>query len=1772
MAASGGATTITSLAIEITANAQTAKTAVDKLRTSLNDLKNAVAGGIPKLQMVSQQLEAFAKSLPAGKAITNLENFTKHLSTLSQIRFSAQEFATASTGLTSLGAAVSGLNAPAGFESFARSLATLPGTLQAFGSVPINIGQLSSQLSSLGRAFNSMGRLPNINSLAKGLHLLPTAIGEVNSSLQGSDFQTLGARMTSLQTALAQLGNVPNLGNLTRSLQDLPNAIFSFNNSLGNMAFSTLSTRLTQLTTALNSFGQVPSLSGVTNALRRLPQAILDFNAALSGSVFADLSSRMSMLSQALAQLGRVPSFSGLLTALRDLPTAIQAFNTALTVTDFSQLAAQFQLLSAAVTPLLNIGDAVRNLRGMGTAIRDFVGNLNPTILQAFGAAINQLHIVMGPFAQDMRDVAAGMQALPASVRAAVRAYNVANNSANRTNNTFLRQIRNLSFLRAGWELARRAISSVMGVFEKSNEFEEAINLATVAMNDGASAAIAYAQRVEELAGIDATQWITNISEFNQILEGFGIAGETANQMSKNLTQLGYDIQSAFNVKDVNTVMQRLASGITGQVRGMRTYGVELTVAAMKEWMLAKGIDAEWESMTQAQKAAARYAKIMETTSNIQGDLARTIATPTNALRILANMWNVAQRYMGQFISVIAARLIPVVQTAVAVIGALAKALAAMWGYTLPSINYSGLDKISGDADDAADSVSGIGSAARGASKELKGLLADWDELNIIQSESGGGGGGGGGGGAAGLDVGEMFNLGQYDYNFLEGLTNNIDELYDKFMDLLPIIGTIGAALLAWKVSDTIADLFGLDPKTGPLMAGLTLEVGLVWDATKRMIKEGLNPKNIAEWIIGTLIGSAAISMYTGDLIAGLQYGVGLSLVVTGTVLLGESVVEESSWKSGLENLLGSAAIGIGVALITGNPVIGIGVATIATITFYALHVAWQNKEKAKERLKEAFGEISLSSEEVQDVVGLMLNQSNIVGKIKMTTDGWENLGMEKLKVETMINDLNQLVSAEIRFDADTSPEAVEEITKQVEALTTQVRTNLEKSSAVFALSMDWLFGEGSEFGDGVKSNDWLTRTNYAQYCEELAERFTRYLQDSIVGKKLDFAPEVALNLYEEWKSAVELANDMMNQTTAATLGYQFLMEGKLDMDSVNAISEELEKQRAELEKQAQQSLAADKTHLQQNIKLNERMVAADPDNEYKQGLLEESKRLYDQWVADEDKKTEEAMAKVKNDFADLQWAAYGPYMRKYIDQNFEELGALKPGELRPQGGVEGLTQDLIGHIDPESVSELADWSSYYNSLVDYVTYVPPEIKGVSKELTKIFNTQLESLKNDRTILDAARKAGESPAEEVINAYVEKMRVGAMAGNKEAQQYITGMTAINDATFFDALEKYKHFGEQVPKAFSDGYLDGSKILHNGKGGIVIEFANGIQREIDLTSPTIVRNLESMGVNIVAEVHRINRELKEAGKEPIDLSRTVYGSKEAVAELEETRKGARKLKESMKDLSKTDVKLNKADTEPLNQSLEEAKAAVKATAADISNTEFTVSEVNSTNLIDSITAMGYSADEALGLVELYFTQANFSANPVDAAEFLQSLREARSSSEGIVSGMKSVVNDAHFKFNQVDGSDLTGSMKVIVGQVENYAKRITEAQKKAGAKITGSSLLEAAKNGDLEVKEYSVKQRATGGFVNSGELFVARERGPEMVGTIGGNTAVANNDQIVSGIASGVASANSEQNALLRQQNEYLRKLLDKQLVVQPSVAFARVSQMSEQMYNRSTGG
>lgn len=167
-------------------------------------------------------------------------------------------------------------------------------------------------------------------------------------------------------------------------------------------------------------------------------------------------------------------------------------------------------------------------------------------------------------------------------------------------------------------------------------------------------------------------------------------------------------------------------------------------------------------------------------------------------------------------------------------------------------------------------------------------------------------------------------------------------------------------------------------------------------------------------------------------------------------------------------------------------------------------------------------------------------------------------------------------------------------------------------------------------------------------------------------------------------------------------------------------------------------------------------------------------------------------------------------------------------------------------------------------------------------------------------------------------------------------------------------------------------------------------------------------------------------------------------------------------------------------------------------------------------------------------------------------WVTSFEEDASGFEANASGIKNAI------------TAMADAFKEYSDQIEGIPSKKTITVETRYTTVGGSS-----GGGGAVVKPVVMQTKASGGFVDSGQLFVAREAGPEMVGTIGGNTAVANNDQIVAGIQNGVAQANEQQNALLRQQNSLLARLLEKELVISPSVALGQVVERSNALYARS---
>ena len=314
-----------------------------------------------------------------------------------------------------------------------------------------------------------------------------------------------------------------------------------------------------------------------------------------------------------------------------------------------------------------------------------------------------------------------------------------------------------------------RVTRVLKGWLDLSNDYIENLNLFEVAMGQGAKAALNYAESINKALGIDVSDWIRNQGVFKQVTSGFGVLNDTSDIMSKNLTQLGYDISSFFNI-DVDEAMQKLQSGISGEIEPLRRLGYAIDAATLQQVAYANGITTSINKMTQAQKSQLRYIAILQQSQNVMGDMARTVTTPANAMRILDQQMTQLKRSIGNIISILVQKLLPYIQAFVRLLGDAADYLAKLWGFELPTIDYSnvgnGLSNISDEADNATESV-------KETAKQMQ-MLAGFDELNILSSNN--------------SDKDSITDsMGNADlgiklpeYDFLAGADKSTDKLYEK--------------------------------------------------------------------------------------------------------------------------------------------------------------------------------------------------------------------------------------------------------------------------------------------------------------------------------------------------------------------------------------------------------------------------------------------------------------------------------------------------------------------------------------------------------------------------------------------------------------------------------------------------------------------------------------------------------------------------------------------------------------------------------------------------------------------------------------------------------------------------------------------------------------------------------------------------------------------------------------------------------------------------------
>lgn len=612
------------------------------------------------------------------------------------------------------------------------------------------------------------------------------------------------------------------------------------------------------------------SVSGSTTALSKVAAGISQIKNAVNNMNTGDFANKMNRISNSLSNLKAQTDSLKISASIGNQLAAINQAITNLPDTPGEKL----RNLASGLQPLSELGRSnmtsfINQLKKLPEVIQE----LEKADIDKFTQQMKNLAVAMKPFADEMNKVSSGFSAFPSRIQRLITSteqYNGTVRRATTSTNAWNSALKAISFV-----AIYRAAAKLLGIaIAKSSQYTEDLNLFTVSMGQYAEEAYNYAQKVSEVMGIDPAEWMRNQGVFNTIISGFGVAGDKAAFMSKNLTQLGYDLASFYNI-DFESAMQKVQSGISGELEPLRRLGYDLSVARLEQERLNLGIDKSVSSMTQAEKSQLRYYAMMTQVTQVQGDMARTLENPANMLRVLRAELEQAARAVGNIFIPILTKVLPIAIAVASALQEIIAAIAALFGVTVKSPKWG--DAI-GSASAGSGAIADNMDSAAGSAKELKRYLAGFDELNVLpdQNQGSGVGGAGVGGGDLGLDL--------PGYDFLKNaVTTQIDEwkkkleplvsfVKDNLKEILGLIATIGIALLAWKLSnDFLNGIMAL--KTlgqNGLSIPLTIAAGVILTATgftiefsgiKDAIEKKLNSFNFGEIILGGLTGTAGAGL-----------------------------------------------------------------------------------------------------------------------------------------------------------------------------------------------------------------------------------------------------------------------------------------------------------------------------------------------------------------------------------------------------------------------------------------------------------------------------------------------------------------------------------------------------------------------------------------------------------------------------------------------------------------------------------------------------------------------------------------------------------------------------------------------------------------------------------------------------------------------------------------------------------------------------------------------
>lgn len=1438
-----------------------------------------------------------------------------------------------------------------------------------------------------------------------------------------------------------------------------------------------------------NNLNGISSLKSLSTTLKNLSAVAKSINTAQ----FVQLANGMDRLASSFTGLnGFKTGATGLLKQIAD----IKVIASDLGDTKFDKFTEDINKLKTAIQPLQDLGKT--NLGSFFNQLKklpEISRQLTDVDFNKFSSQMKQLANAIKPLNGVSIKLGRAFSNLPWHIKKAttqMESYSRSASKASKTSGSLMSRLgKSVASFRTITFVIQGVVGALTSVFEESSRYVENLNLFNVAMGETTQSALDFANKVQGAMGIDTSEWMSFQGRLNNLITGFDVASDKAQIMSQNLTQLAYDYSSLMNV-DPSESFDKINSAMSGQIKGLKDYGNNVSVAMVKQTGLKYGLEgavSEWDQNTQA---IMRYITIMNNASKVDvfNDMARTIATPANAVRILTQQFTMLKRAVGNIASVFISKLIPYVQIAVQWLTALANTIANFFGFELPKIDYSGIAGGGGALDDVEDSANGASDAVGGTAdkvKELKKQLMGFDELNIINkpddsSDSGSGGSGGAGGGGS---IGDI-ELPQYD--FLKGLENQTNEMMERLAKKMaemfkPVTnswnkygkGVLDSIEYQWteigKLVDSIGVSFGTVWQNGTgeetmdhifsIITNINITVGNLAKQFRTAWDEAGNGTQIVQNLWDSFnVFLGLIDDISRDLVKlsdTLDFKPAVKSVVNFTDAFKDlSTTISKLLYGGYKNVL--------------EPLAKWSIEKAVPSLVDSLSKAVKGLSKVLDALRPTINIIEKVATALLKMAG-----NTVLKAIDLLASAVDGIGSMFKKFPGLMTGVTTAVGAFIaimKFDKTiTSIKSLQSIFDKF----TQTASML-KNCGIGMTLMSWgTNADGTTNMIGTMINKFMTLNSAKGPLSAVSDAFNG-LAGSITGTSTA-------------SSILSTALTFLSKNPlVAVVGGLGLVVGALV-----AVASATDDTNNKYKKQIEQS----------------------------QALGEECKKL-----ADEQRKLNENASEGIKD-------SLGDYLK--IKNTYEELISLGEGNVEQIGNAQGKVDEL-NSICGETVVQIENghlkWLESKEAILENIEALKQKyiIQANEESYTKALSKQSE-VQSKLTLAqnDYNKIAKECSGfldemgislDDVLNGNVNYAKVLRQLTPKQRDAidaFIKAKETLDDATKAsvenkDALEKMSAAQEfnisktTLQKDGVKGLVENYELL-TGKYSSVI----GKSGEVTMTYDTLKSAL--MAYDDVIKGHGEEYELmSEEEKANAQECKNVV-----ITQLAEKAVAHEQSYEKMRqELGSAWDAMTDKEKESLEKQYNDLKKAKDTEKELINNQKDALLKV-----LDDYNIGRSDKQAKQWKQELEEAQKNGSEQ---GQEYIDNLvkdlmtGKIKTDQQGdeIGKGFKSNLekNIAYFKSNDVDARSKLDALN-----------RLTLQDKVAWlefkSKTNGFKLVNGIVGGEGIV---SIKEFANGGFPDMGQMFVAREAGPELVGRIGKKTAVANNDQIVSAVSGGVYNA------------------------------------------------